>query len=85
MSFFTGAGFDETNFFQWKVDHYNQSRDNGGFLYLDNITLTQGAPLSRDGFAAFDSKVYLNPDSDSWTISTPNNTIRSVQVFNILC
>lgn len=84
MSHFTGLGFDDTVLFQWKVDRYNQSGDNGGFLYLDNITFTQGAPLSRDEFSTFESTVYPNPASDAWTISTPNNTIRSVQVFNVL-
>ena len=84
LTFFTGIGFDDTAFFQWKVDRYNQSGDNGGFLYLDNITFTQGAPLSRDEFSTFESTVYPNPASDAWTISTPNNTIRSVQVFNVL-
>ena len=84
ISHFTGLGFDDTVFFQWKVDRYNQSGDNGGFLYLDNITFTQGAPLSRDEFSTFESRVYPNPASDAWTISTPNNTIRSVQVFNVL-
>jgi len=84
MSYFTGLGFDSSNLFQWKVDRYNQSGDNGGFLYLDNIVLTQGNPLSRDEFSVFESRVYPNPASDAWTISTPNNTIRSVQVFNVL-
>lgn len=84
MSYFTNLGFDDTVFFQWKVDRYNQSGDNGGFLYLDNITFTQGAPLSRDEFSTFEASIYPNPSSNGWTISTPNNTIKSVQVFNVL-
>jgi len=84
MSFFTGAGFDSSNFFQWKVDRYNQSGDNGGFLYLDNIVFTQGFPLSRDEFSSFESRVFPNPASDSWNISTPNNTIKSVEIYNVL-
>lgn len=84
MSYFTNLGFDATNLFQWKVDRYNQSGDNGGFLYLDNIVFTQGFPLSRDEFATFESRVFPNPASQSWNISTPNNTIKSVEIFNVL-
>ena len=84
MAYFTGLGFDSSNFFQWKVDRYNQTGTNGGFLYLDNIVFTQNFPLSRDEFATFDSKIYPNPSSNGWTISTPNNRIKSVQVFNVL-
>ena len=32
----------------------------------------------------FDAKVYPNPTSDTWTISTQNNIITSVEVFNLL-
>ena len=84
MSYFTGLGFDSTAFFQWKVDPYMQSVTNTGIVYFDNIILTRDFPLSRDEFSSFESKVYPNPSSNSWTISTPNNTIRSVQVFNVL-
>lgn len=84
MSYFTGIGFDSTKLFQWKVDRYGLSADNGGYLYLDNVVLTQNFPLSRDEFATFDSKVFNNPTSTQWTISTPNTTIRSVEVFNLL-
>ena len=84
MSYFTNLGFDSTNLFQWKVDRYNQSGDNGGFLFLDNIVLTQNFPLSRDEFSKFEASIYPNPSSNGWTISTPNNTIKSVQLFNVL-
>lgn len=47
------------------------------YLYVDGTASTE----ERDLFA---SKVYPNPASDAWTISTPNNTIRTVQVFNVL-
>lgn len=84
MSYFTNLGFDSTNLFQWKVDRYNQSGDNGGFLYLDNIILTQGSPLSRDEFSAFESSVYPNPSANGWNLNTPNTVIKSVEVFNLL-
>lgn len=84
MSYFTNLGFDSTNLFQWKVDRYNQSGDNGGFLYLDNIVLTRDFALSRDDFASFESRIFPNPASNAWNISTPNNTIKSIEVFNVL-
>lgn len=84
MSYFTGLGFDSSNLFQWKVDRLGLDANNTGFLYVDNIVLTKDFPLSRDEFATFDSKVYNNPTSTQWTISTPNTTIKSVEVFNVL-
>jgi hypothetical protein len=84
MSHFTDLGFDNTKLFQWKIDKYNQSGDNGGFLYLDNIVLTKNYPLSLNSLAIFESKVYPNPASESWNISTPKNVINSVEVFNVL-
>ncbi len=84
MSHFTNLGFDDTALFQWKVDKYGQSGDNGGFLYLDNFVLTKGNPLSRNEFTAFESTVSPNPTSNTWNISTRNNTIQSVELFNLL-
>ncbi len=51
-------------------------------FYFDDIVSTN--TLSIDENALFESKVFPNPSSTSWTISTPNNTINSVEVFNVL-
>ncbi len=84
MSYFTNLGYDSTKLWQWKVDRYNQSGDNGGMLYLDNIALTKDYALSKDEFSLFASSVYPNPSSNGWTISTPNTAIKSVDVYNVL-
>ena len=84
MSYFINLGFDTTTLFQWKVDKYNQSGDNGGFLYIDNVVLTKGGALSNDTFTVFESRVYPNPTSNVWNISTPNNVIKSVEVYNLI-
>ena len=84
MAYFTDLGFDKTNLFQWKVDRYNQSGDNGGMLYLDNITLTKDFPLSKDNFDLVETTIYPNPSSDKWNISTPNTRVKSVDLFNVL-
>ena len=48
MSFFTDLGFSETAFFQWKTSPLNDSVDNDGIVYLDNVLLTQNATLSNN-------------------------------------
>ncbi len=84
MSYFTNLGFDSTKLFQWKVDRYNQSGDNGGVLYLDNIALTKDFALSKDNFDLVETTIYPNPASDKWNISTPNTRVKSVDLFNVL-
>ena len=53
-------------------------------MYVDNVYFYTDGTASVDDNAAFESKVFPNPSSTEWTINTPNNTIRSVQVFNVL-
>ena len=84
MSYFTDLGFDSTKLFQWKVDRYNQSGDNGGILYLDNIALTKDYALSKDNFDLVETTIYPNPSSDKWNISTPNTKVKSVALFSVL-
>ena len=52
--------------------------------YVDNITALSSATASLENNNLFDTKVYPNPTSDTWIISTPNNIITSVEVFNLL-
>ncbi len=40
------------------------------------------ADIENNSF--FEAKVYPNPASNSWSISTPNTVINSVEVFNLL-
>jgi len=53
-------------------------------VWYDNLYLYVDGTASTEDRDLFESKVFPNPASDAWTISTPNNTIRSVQVFNVL-
>ena len=52
--------------------------------YIDNITALSSATAGLENKNLFDAKVYPNPASDTWTISTQNNVITSVEVFNLL-
>jgi len=83
MSFFTDLGFSETAFFQWKTSPLNDSVDNDGIVYLDNILLTQNSTLSTNQFSQADFTVYPNPTQNVWNIKTSVN-ISSVKVYNLL-
>ena len=66
----------------WNGSGFNASADTT--TYVDNITALSSATASLDDKNLFESKVYPNPASDTWTISTQNNLITSVEVFNLL-
>lgn len=53
-------------------------------VWYDNFYVYKEATASTDDNALIKSNIYPNPSSSDWNISTPNNTIKSVQVFNIL-
>lgn len=82
MTFFTSQGFVDTALFQWKFDPYQQSVDNEGIVYIDNILLTQNTTLSKDSFSQAEFKVFPNPSSSTWNIST-SESIKSVHLYNI--
>ncbi|MBZ9787266.1 T9SS type A sorting domain-containing protein [Psychroflexus sp. CAK57W] len=81
MSYFTDLGFANSALFQWKVSPYEDSVDNSGIVYIDNILLTKAA-LTNDSFSRAEFKAYPNPTQDVWNIKTTEN-IQSIQVFNI--
>ena len=66
----------------WNGSGFNASADTT--TYVDNITALSSATANLDDKNLFESKVYPNPASDTWTISTQNNLITSVEVFNLL-
>lgn len=82
MSTFTALGFDNLNFFQWKFDPYQQSVNNAGIVYFDNIMFSQTV-LSTPSINQFDLSVFPNPSNDVWNISTPDATIDYVQVYDM--
>ncbi|WP_438961935.1 T9SS type A sorting domain-containing protein [Nonlabens sp.] len=79
---FTTLGFDAANFFQWKVDPYQQSVNNGGIVYFDNIMFTQ-TPLSNNNIESNEFSVYPNPTTNRWNVSAVNTSIDSIQVYDM--
>ena len=55
---------------------------NPGIVYVDNILLTTD-PLSIDEFNASSVKVYPNPSSNDWNISS-DSIITKITLFDIL-
>ena len=53
-------------------------------IYLDNIYFHKNTTLSTKDESLFESKIYPNPSSTEWKITVPNNTIRTIEVFNVL-
>lgn len=85
MSYFTGIGFNSSVLFQWKFDPHNQSVVNGDLVYIDNFLLTQNDPtLSIGSVETVELKVFPNPTVDGWNVSSNNQMITSVQVFDVL-
>lgn len=82
MSFFTNIGFSSTTFWQWKFSPLNDSVDNNGIVYVDNILLTQNE-LSINEFNTTNFNVYPNPTLSSWNISS-NSEITHITLFDIL-
>lgn len=83
MSFFTNIGFNASAFFQWKIGPLNNSVDNAGVAYVDNILLTQNT-LSNNSFEQNNFVTYPNPTKDTWTIKASNINIQSVEIYNTL-
>ncbi len=55
-----------------------------GVYYLDNVYMYVEGTADIENNSFFEAKVYPNPASNSWSISTPNTVINSVEVFNLL-
>lgn len=53
-------------------------------VWYDNIYLYVDGTASTEDRDLFESKAYPNPSSTEWTISVPNNTIKTIEVFNVL-
>jgi hypothetical protein len=83
MSFFTNIGFASTALWQWKTSPLNNSIDNNGIVYMDNILLTQNT-LGADSFDLAGFSVYPNPTNSSWNIQLENSNIQNVEILNAL-
>lgn len=82
MSTFTALGFDNTTFFQWKFDPFQQSVANAGIVYFDNIMFTQ-TPLSVTSTEQLQLSVSPNPAINFWDIASQDTTIDMVQVYDM--
>lgn len=82
ISHFIDQGYNNALFFQWKMGPLNNSVDNAGVAYIDNILLTVNT-LSSETFNAAEFRTFPNPTSDMWTIQTTEN-IENVQIFNTI-
>ncbi|MCA0154142.1 T9SS type A sorting domain-containing protein [Winogradskyella vincentii] len=82
MSYFTNIGFADTALWQWKFSPLNDSVDNSGIVYVDNILLTQNL-LSINEFETASFSVYPNPTNDVWNIEGISVMIK-VALYDIL-
>lgn len=83
MSFFTNKGFASTALWQWKTSPLNNSIDNNGIVYMDNILLTQNT-LGIASFTSSSITAFPNPTTDVWNLSVANSSIQTVEIFNTL-
>ena len=82
MSFFTNIGFANTALWQWKFSPLNDSVDNNGIVYVDNLLITQNL-LSTNDFKAGRFSIYPNPTNSVWNV-TSDSEISKVTLYNIL-
>lgn len=53
-------------------------------VWYDNFYVYRAATASVKDNDLIESSVYPNPSSNGWNISTPNNVIKSVEVYNLI-
>lgn len=82
MSFFTNIGFADTALWQWKFSPLNDSVDNSGIVYVDNIIFTQNL-LSTNEFSTELFSVSPNPTNSIWNINSNRQIIKAVWVYDI--
>ena len=80
IAFFTGQGFDVSNFFQWKVDASSDLVSD--YIYIDNLYF-RGPTLSTEDLTTSEFNTYPNPTENIWNIKS-NNVIKSVTVYDVL-
>lgn len=83
MSFFTNIGFADTALWQWKFSPLNDSVDNSGIVYVDNIIFTQNL-LSTNEFTIEHFSVSPNPTSLTWNINSNRQIIKTILIFDTL-
>ena len=84
LSVFEAKGFSKTNFHQFKLG--SESDLNTTIVYFDNIyfSVNEGTHLGTKNYEIEGLNAYPNPTINSWNISTENETINSIEIFNVL-
>lgn len=97
LSYFTdiNSEFSFTNIFQFKFD--TETFDGNGqgsgnvsqgfsdaTFYIDNVYFYSGVPLGLNDAQVSKLNVYPNPTDSQWSISTNNDVINEIEVFNML-
>lgn len=83
ISEFTSQTFDPTNLFQFKFDVFAGLTP--GTIYVDNVLLSSVSPtLGVETAELAQFNVYPNPSQSVWNVKTNNQTLNSIQVFDIL-
>ncbi|MDG1714911.1 T9SS type A sorting domain-containing protein [Lacinutrix sp.] len=83
LTYFTNLGFDQAEFFQWKIDPFASSVDNNSILYIDNFLFTNGDLLSTANFTDAKFSVFPNPTNATWNVIS-NSVINTISVYDIL-
>ncbi|NBC57606.1 MAG: T9SS type A sorting domain-containing protein [Bacteroidetes bacterium] len=52
--------------------------------YLDNVYFHKNTTVGTEDFTSNNFSTYPNPTSDSWTITSQNENIKTVEIFNTL-
>lgn len=97
LTYFTdiNAGFSFADIHQFKFDTETfdgngQGAGNNslGFsnatFYIDNLYFYTGMPLGVNEFEISGLNIYPNPTNNTWYISTKNETIQSIDVFDLM-
>ncbi|WP_171047149.1 T9SS type A sorting domain-containing protein [Mesohalobacter halotolerans] len=55
-----------------------------GPFYIDNLYFHDNTTIGTEDFTSNNFSTYPNPTSDSWTITSQNENIKTVEIFNTL-
>lgn len=82
LSFFQGAGFNKSTFFQYKLGTTSDLVSD--IVYFDNIyfSVNPGTILNNSTFNSNTFSAYPNPSQNEWNISSKQD-INSIQLFDV--
>ena len=77
------VGLNTANLGQIQVVLGSAAGGTTGTAYIDNIYFYDAASLGIEDFQIEGLKVYPNPTNNAWNVSTKDQVINSIEVFNI--